>query len=154
MKRLFFFIMAVFLATTAFAANPYRLPFVEQQNGITKIPFVEKEWILGSDRDEWSLYVEKGMFEEHKAVYEFHAATAYKKPYYSDALKSTISKIYTYGALDCRDGNLYILFEWYVDAEETLIHRSSFEFGAYTVEMLTPDTARNEIYNQICKETI
>ena len=152
MKRLFLFVVAALISLPALAE--YRLPFVELQNSITKIPFVEKEWILGSDRDDWSLYVEKGMLEEKKAVHEFHAATAYKKPYYSDGLKALISKIYTYGALDCRDGNLYILFEWYVDPDETLIHRSSFEFGAYTVEMLTPDTSRNEIYNQICKDMI
>ena len=152
MKRLFLFVVAALISLPALAE--YRLPFVELQGGVTKIPFVKKEWILGSDRDEWSLYIEKGMLEEKKAVHEFHAATAYKKPYYSDGLKTTISKIYTYGALDCRDGNLYILFEWYVDPDETLIHRSSFEFGAYTVEMLTPDTSRNEIYNQICKDMI
>lgn len=151
MKYLCSFILALFCAT---ASAEYRLPFVELQGGVTKLPFVEKEWILGSDRDQWSLYVEKGMTEEKKAIHEFHALTAYKKPYYSEGLKTTISKIYTYGALDCRDGNLYILFEWYVDSDETLIHRSSFEFGAYTVEMLSPDTARNEIYNQICRESI
>ena len=154
MKRLFLFVFAILIAFTTYAAEPYRLPFVEQQNGITKIPFIEKDWIIGSDRDEWSLYVEKGMFEERKAIHEFHAVTSYKTPYYSEGLKSTVSKIYTYGALNCRDGNLYILFEWYVDPNETLIHRSSFEFGAYTVEMLTPDTARNEVYNQICGDVI
>ena len=153
MKRLFFFIMAMMISLPSYSAD-YRLPFVESQNGVVKIPFVEKEWILGADRDNWSLYVEKGMYEKHQAIIEFHAVTAYKNPYYSDGLKTIISKIYTYGALDCRNGNLHILFEWYVDPDETLIHRSSHEFGAYTVEMLEPDTARNEIYNQICKESI
>ena len=152
MKRLFLFVMAVLIALPALAE--YRLPFVEIQGGSTKIPFIEKEWMLASDRDEWSLYVEKGMYEERKAIYEFHAATAYKKPYYSDGLRTTISKIYTYGALDCRDGNLYILFEWYVAPDETLIHRSSFEFGAYTVDMQTPNTSRSEVYDQLCKDTI
>ncbi len=153
MKYLFSFLMAVLVSLPSYSAE-YRLPFVELQNGAVKIPFVEKEWILGSDRDNWSLYVEKGMYEEHKAIYEFHAVTAYKQPYYSEGLRTTISKIYTYGALDCRNGNLHILFEWYVDPSENLVHRSSHEFGAYTVEMLEPDTARNEIYIQICKETI
>ena len=154
MKRLFFFVMVLLIAITAIAAEPYRLPFVEQQNGITKIPFIEKEWILGSDRDEWSLYIEKGMYEEKKAVHEFHGATVYKNPYYSEGLRTTISKIYTYGALDCREGNLHILFEWYASPEEILVHRSTYEFGAYTVELLTPNTTRNEVYNQICKDTI
>lgn len=152
MKRLFLFVVAILISLPALA--DYKLPFVELQDGVTKIPFVEKEWILGSDRDNWSLYIEKGMLEEKKAIHEFHAATTYKKPYYSDGLKATISKIYTYGALDCRNGTLYILFEWYVDSEETLIHRSTFEFGAYTVDMQTPDTSRSEIYNQICKDMI
>ena len=153
MKYLFSFIIAVLVSLPAYSTE-YRLPFVELQNGVTKLPFIEKEWILASDRDEWSLYGEKGMYDNNKAIHEFHALTAYKKPYFSDGLKTLIDKIYTYGVLDCRQGYLYILFEWYVDPDETLIHRSGFEFGAYTVEMTTPDSARNEIYNQICKESI
>lgn len=153
MKRLFLFVMAVLISLPSYSAE-YRLPFVELQNGIIKVPFVQKEWILGSDRDDWSLYVEKGLTEEHKPIYEFHAVTAYKKPYFSEGLRSLIDKIYTYGVLDCRNGNLHILFEWYADPNENLVHRSTHEFGSYTVEMLEPDTARNEIYNLICKESI
>ena len=153
MKYLFSFIIAVLISLPSYSAE-YRIPFVELQNGTTKIPFIENEWILGAGRDEWDLYIERGMLDKHKEIYEFHAVTAYKTPYHSDGLRTKVSKIYTYGVLNCKNTNLYILFEWYVDPEETLIHRSSFEFGAYTVEMITPDTARSEIYNLICKETI
>jgi hypothetical protein len=153
MKRLFFIVMALF-ALNAYAAESYRLPFVELQNGTTKIPFVEQEWVLGSERADWLLYLEKGMLKEHKSMYEFHAVTIYKKPYRNDSIKADISKIYTYGVLNCNEANLYILFEWYVDVDENLVFKSSHEFGAYTVEMLTPITARNDVYNQICKETI
>ena len=152
MKRLFLFVMAALISLPALAE--YRLPFIESQDGFTKIPFVEKDWILGAGRDDWDLYVEKGMFDKHKNIYEFHAVTAYKTPYHSDGLKAKISKIYTYGVLNCKEANLYILFEWFVDPDETLVFRGSHEFGAYTVEMITPDTARSEIYNLICKETI
>ena len=155
MKRLFFFVMAVMFAFTANAGQEsYRLPFVELQNGSTKIPFVEHEWVLGTERADWSLYLEKGMLKEHKSMYEFHGATAYKKPYYSDALKMEVSKIYTYGVLNCNEANLYILFEWYVDENENIVFKSTHEFGTYVVEMLTPSSARNDVYNQICKETI
>ena len=145
--------MAIILSTATYAADPYRIPFVEY-DGITKVPFIDKEWIISADRDDWSLYIEKGMYDEHKSMYEFHAVTAYKQPYYSDGLKAFVDKIYTYGVLSCKEGNLHILFEWYVDPNETLIHRSSFEFGAYAVDMTTPDTARNEVYNQICGESV
>lgn len=153
MKRLFLFVTAVLISLSSHSAE-YRLPFVELQNGITKIPFVEKEWTLGSDRDGWSLYIEKGMLEQRKLMHEFHAVTSYKKPYYSDGLKTMVSKIYTYGILDCKDAKLSILFEWFVDPDETLIHRSGFEFGAYTIDMTAPNSARNEVYNHICKEMI
>ena len=153
MKYLFSFVMAVLISLPSYSAE-YRLPFVESQDGFTKIPFIENEWILGAGRDEWDLYIEKGMLDRHKEIYDFHAVTAYKTPYYSEGLKNKISKIYTYGVLNCKQANLYILYEWYTDVDETVIYTSSFEFGAYTVEMVTPDTARNEIYNQICKETI
>jgi hypothetical protein len=154
MKRLFFFVMAALIAVTA-QAESYRLPFVEVQNGNTKIPFIEQEWVLGTERADWSLYLEKGMLKnQNQPTYEFHAVTAYNKPYHSDGLSADVSKIYTYGVMNCNEANLYILFEWYVDVNENLIFKSSHEFGSYTVELLTPFTARNDVYNQICKETI
>jgi len=154
MKRLFFFVMAVLITFTTQAAEPYRLPFVEIQDGTTKIPFIEQEWVLGTERADWSLYLEKGMLKEHKSMYEFHGVTVYKKPYYNDSVKTEISKIYTYGVLNCNEANLYILIEWYVDVNENIVFKSSHEFGTYVVEMLTPSSARNDVYNQICKETI
>jgi hypothetical protein len=155
MKRLFFFVMAVLITFTTQAAEPYRLPFVEIQNGTTKIPFIEQEWVLGTERADWLLYLEKGMFKDQKQpMYEFHGATVYKKPYYSDSVKTEISKIYTYGVLNCNEANLYILVEWYVDVNENIVFKSTHEFGGYVVEMLTPSSARNDVYNQICKETI
>jgi len=154
MQRLFLFVMAVMFAFTA-NAESYRLPFVELQNGSTKIPFVEHEWVLGTERADWLLYLEKGMLKnQNQPMYEFHGATVYKKPYYSDSVKTEISKIYTYGVLNCNEANLYILIEWYVDVNENVVFKSSHEFGSYIVEMLSPITARNDIYNQICKETI
>jgi len=155
MKRLFFFVMAVVITFTTQAAEPYRLPFVEIQDGTTKIPFIEQEWVLGTERADWLLYLEKGMFKDQKQpMYEFHGATVYKKPYYSDSIKTEISKIYTYGVLNCNEANLYILVEWYVDVNENIVFKSTHEFGGYVVEMLTPSSARNDVYNQICKETI
>jgi hypothetical protein len=155
MKRLFSFVMAVLMVFTAHATEQYRLPFVELQNGPTKIPFIEQEWVLGSERADWSLYLEKGMFtKQNQPMYEFHAVTVYKKPYYSEAIRTEVSKIYTYGVMNCNEANLYILFEWYVDVNENIVFKSSHEFGAYVVEMLTPSSARNDVYNQICKESI
>ena len=146
--------VASLIAVAAQASESYRLPFVELQNGVTKIPFVEHEWVPGPERADWQLYLEKGMLNKHQEVYEFHAATVYKKPYRSDGLSADVSKIYTYGVMNCNEANLYILFEWYVDVNENLIFTASHEFGSYTVELLTPFTARNDVYNQLCKESI
>jgi hypothetical protein len=147
--------MITLIVFTTQAAEPYRLPFVEIQDGTTKIPFIEQEWVLGTERADWLLYLEKGMFKDQKQpMYEFHGATVYKKPYYNDSIKTEISKIYTYGVLNCNEANLYILVEWYVDANENIVFKSTHEFGGYVVEMLTPSSARNDVYTQICKETI
>jgi hypothetical protein len=154
MKRLLFFVIATLMAVAAHAES-YRLPFVELQNGVVKIPFVENEWVLGAKRADWLLYLEKGMFsKQNQPMYEFHAVTLYKKPHHNDAIGADISKIYTYGVLNCQEANLYILFEWYVDVDENMVFKGSHEYGAYTVEMLTPTTARNDVYNQICKDSV
>ncbi len=110
MKYLCSFILATLLSLPVQSAE-YRLPFVEQKDGVTKIPFIEREWILSVGRDEWDLYLEKGMFDNHRETYEFHAVTAYKIPYHSDGLKAKISKIYTYGILNCKQSVLHILYE-------------------------------------------
>ena len=154
MNRLLLFVMAVLMVLPVYSAEPYRLPFVEIQNGPIKIPFIQGEWVLGVERADWLVFLEKGMMKEHKDMYEFHAATVYKKPFYNDAIKTEVSKIYSYGVLNCKEANLYILFEWYVDPDDTMVFKGTHEFGTYVVEMLTPTTARNDIYNQICKETV
>lgn len=154
MKRLLFFIMALFIMAPSYSEQSYALPFISSKNGVTKIPFIENEWTLASEREDWSLYIEKEMTKQYSQTYDFHAATLYKVPYYSDGLRTKISKIYTYGTLNCKDGMLHIFAEWFVDADETLVFRSTHEYGAYIIEMLTPDTARNEVYNQLCKEMI
>lgn len=154
MKRLFFFIMAALFAIVVQAAESYRLPSIELPNGNVKIPFIEHEWTLSVERADWNLYVEKGMLQKYQKMYEFHAVTVYKQPFYNEFTKSDVSKIYTYGVLDCNEANLFILFEWFTDPSETVVFRSTHEFGAYTVEMQTQSTARNEVYNQICKERI
>jgi hypothetical protein len=146
--------MAVLIALPSHSVTEYRLPFVEIQNGPTKIPFVENEWTLAVERADWFLYVENGMLKEHKDKYEFHATTVYKQPFYNDMVKTEVSKIYTYGILNCKDANLHILFEGFVDPDDTLVFKGSHEFGSYTVEMLTQNTARNEVYNLVCKEMI
>jgi len=153
MKYLCSFILAMMFSLPA-QSTEYRLPFVELQGGVTKIPFVEREWTLGAERDEWYLYIENSMLNKHKDVLEFHAVTSYKTPYFSDGLRNMVGKIYTYGVLNCKQSVLNIFYEWYVDPNETVIFKSSYEFGAYTVEMVTPNSARNEIYNQICKERV
>ena len=117
-------------------------------------PFIEHEWTLSVERADWNLFIEKGVLKEHQTIYEFHAATVYKQPFYNEMTRSDVSKIYTYGVLNCKEANLYILFEWFTDPNENVVFRSTHEFGSYTVEMLTPNTARNEVYNQVCKETI
>ena len=154
MKRLFFFVMAALFTIVVQAAESYRLPSIELPNGTVKIPFIEHEWTLSVERADWNLFIEKGVLKEHQTIYEFHAATVYKQPFYNEMTKSDVSKIYTYGVLNCKEANLYILFEWFTDPNENVVFRSTHEFGSYTVEMLTPNTARNEVYNQVCKETI
>ena len=154
MKRLFFFVMAALFTIVVQAAESYRLPSIELPNGTVKIPFIENEWSLSVERADWNLFIEKGVLKEHQTIYEFHAATVYKQPFYNEMTKSDVSKIYTYGVLNCKEANLYILFEWFTDPNENVVFRSTHEFGSYTVEMLTPNTARNEVYNQVCKETI
>lgn len=146
--------MAALFTIVVQAAESYRLPSIELPNGTVKIPFIEHEWTLSVERADWDLYVEKGVLKDHQAIYEFHAATVYKQPFYNEMTKSDVSKIYTYGVLNCKEANLYILFEWFTDPNENVVFRSTHEFGSYTVEMLTPNTARNEVYNQVCKETI
>ena len=154
MKRLFLFVMAALFTIVVQAAESYRLPSIELPNGTIKIPFIENEWGLLVERADWDLYIEKGMLQKHQKMYEFHAVTVYKQPFFNDFTKSEVSKIYTYGVLDCNKANLYIIFEWFTDPDENVVFRSTHEFGAYIIEMLTPNTARNEVYNQVCKETI
>ena len=57
MTRLLLFVMAVLMVLPVYSAEPYRLPFVEIQNGPIKIPFIQGEWVLGVERADWIVFL-------------------------------------------------------------------------------------------------
>ncbi len=156
MKYLFSLILVMFMAT-AHATKP-----PEYKLEIVPIPNTEEELIVHNPKDwefvdkssDYKVYVEKGMLGYKNESFEFHAVTEYNVASPMSFTDIPIKRIYTYGVLSCKEANLYLLIDLYVDVNNKIILRQYHEFGSYVSNMSVPNTLRNNVYNFICKESV
>ncbi len=156
MKYLFSLILVMFM-TTAIASKP-----PEYKLDIVPIPNTDDELIVHNPQDwefvdksaDYKVYVEKGMLGYKNEMFEFHAVTEYDVPAPMSFTDIPIKRIYSYGVLNCKEANLYLLIDLYVDVHNKIIMRQYHEFGSYVSNMNNPNTIRYNVYNLLCKESV
>ena len=150
MKYLFSIFLALCLAT---AHAEKQKGFTLQING-DQLIHNQADWQYATETSSYTLFVEKGMIGHKDETVEFHSYMEYKKPYKYDAIEQKIKRIYNYGILNCSQAKLYLLVDLYTDEQDIIRYRAGFDFGQYVSDLDEPNTARNDVYNLICKELI
>ena len=146
MKRLFFFILALFMAT----ANAYDLN-ISKDDVITHI---QEDWIFVGKSDRFDLYIEKGLLNSPKdETVDFHAYIQFNKPTKIDPIEAPIYRIYTYGKIHCGSGQMMMISDLYTNIQNKIEFRQYFSPGVQIIDMTTPNTLRADSYNLICKES-
>ena len=153
MKYLLTFIMAVAFNVSA---NPtdFNLNIQRLDNGKETIHFVPDAWEFVTESTSYRVSVEKGALRTEQDNVEFHSVTVFNEPFFYDSVGSLVDKIYTYGVLSCSEKNLYIFNEVYVDPKEIIVFNSMHQYGAFTVELESPNTQRNDIFKAVCYKSI
>lgn len=148
MKRLFISIMLALMTASTYA---YEL-------GITQEDLIlhnQDDWVFVGKSDIFSLYVEKGMLGESKDhIIDFHAYIEFNELEKMQYIEAPVSRIYTYGKLNCPRGEMMMLTDMYTSSENKVIFRQYFPPGAAIADMKTPNTMRLEAYKVICNESI
>ena len=153
MKYLLTFIMVVAFNASA---NPtdFNLNIQRLDNGKETIHFVPDAWEFVTESTSYKVSVEKGALRTEQDNVEFHSVTVFNEPFFYDSVGSLVDKIYTYGVLSCSEKNLYIFNEVYVDPKEIIVFNSMHQYGAFTVELESPNTQRNDIFKAVCYKSI
>lgn len=148
MKRLLISIMVALMTASTYA---YDLNVTQED----VILHSQDDWFYVGKTDLFSLYVEKGMLEESKDhIIDFHAYIEFNEPENIQYVESPISRIYTYGKLNCPRGEMMMLTDMYTSPENKIMFRQYFPVGTAIADMKTPNTMRLEAYKVICNEAI
>ena len=65
-----------------------------------------------------------------------------------------VSALYVFGSLHCGRKQLMMLMDLYVDANNKVVFRNSYEVNSNIVSLNVPHTTRFDILNLVCKESI
>jgi len=153
MKYLLAFIVAVAFNVSANQTD-FNLNIQRLDNGKETIRFVPDAWEFVTESTSYKVSVEKGALRTEQDKVEFHSVTVFNEPFFYDSVGSLVDKIYTYGVLSCSEKNLYIFNEVYVDPKEIIVFNSMHQYGAFTVELESPNTPRNDIFKAVCYKSI
>lgn len=135
-------------------AGDFELDFLINKDGTRTIIHNPDDWILASSTAGFDLYIDKTLTKERKPIYLLHSVTVLKPPRTFVGVDGIIDRIYTNGVLMCDEAIIVLASEFFTDKNGAVKFYTSFESSSYIVEVSTKNTARNEVYSMLCKDTI
>jgi len=153
MKRLFSFLLATFLSLPVLAGD-FELDFLSNKDGTKTIIHNPDDWLLVSDTAGFDLLIDKTLIKEKKPIYLLHSVTLLKPPRTFAGVDGIVDRIYTNGVLVCDQTIVILASEFFTDKNGVVKFVTSFESNSYVVEVATKNTARNDVYNLLCKDSI
>ena len=145
-----FLLTALLCFSVTATAKEFRLQFSDP----TQVVVNDSDWVKVSHNDIYDLYISQyaiGTNEQSPYIHSmvlFHdtPGTTFNN------IIGPVKRIFTFGNLDCRQGVLTLLNDWFVDITNQVVYTQSHAPGEYLTEVLTNHTPRNDAYNAICKK--
>lgn len=153
MKHLFTVLLTALLSLPTFAAD-FELDFLTNKDGTRTIIHNPEDWALASSTAGFDLYIDKTLVKEKKPNYLLHSVTVLKPPRTFNGIEGIVERIYTNGVLVCDSSVIVLYSEFFTDKNGVIKFYNAFEPGAYVVEVATRNTARNDVYNLLCKDSV
>jgi hypothetical protein len=134
--RRFITVVFMLLSTVSLAADnsKYNFTFKTDAQGKHIVADLQQmiyigesmKWILSANWETWS---------ENSAIKLMHSVTQFRQPEQTDINKITFQRIYSYGFIDCRLNQLFILNEYYTTQQGLIMLDNKFEAGEYIVNL-------------------
>lgn len=123
---------------------------IEIKKGLVK--FDKNEFELIYENDEYNFYFRKNLVKVDSDEYAVHTMVEYKSPNgveYSE-YNITVKKIYNFGIVNCKQKSIDLLTDIFTNPEEVIVFIANYNFGIFRSELVSPNTARNAVYNKVC----
>lgn len=144
-------VVLMFIVTTVLAADNSKFKFnfntdaqgqhisadVRQMAYIGEAP----KWVLSATWEPWT---------DNSAIKLMHSLTQFKQPEQTDINQISFQRIYTYGFIDCRLNQLFILNEYYTTQQDLIVLDNKFQPGDYTVD-LAANKVLHTLLSYVCK---
>lgn len=151
MKYLFSFVIAVLMTCSLHAEqSDYKLNFTNDD----VIVHNQNDWYFVTQSDGYDIYIEKSTVGAKQEIVSFHAYVPYHVPQEFYGIDVPVSALYVFGSLHCGRKQLMMLMDLYVDANNKVVFRNSYEVNSNIVSLNVPHTTRFDILNLVCKESI
>ena len=129
-------VVLLFLATTLLAADnsKFKFNFSTDAQGqhiaadLRQMTYIGEatKWILVATWEPWT---------DNSAIKLMHSMTQFRTPERTDINQLSFQRIYTYGYIDCRLNQLFILNEYYTTQDNLVVLDNKFQNGEYIVDL-------------------
>jgi hypothetical protein len=154
MKKILFIILLA-AASLAFAATEFKLHFIEEGND-TIVAFTETDWEYIAQEDPYQLFLNKGGFNKiENGMLKMHSMIVFDKAREYTNISVPVKKIYSYGLVDCENAKLYLITDFFTDANDKIVWVQRHAMGSFITNLDVPNTPRGQVFIKMCgKEAI
>lgn len=129
-------VVLMFIVTTVLAADnsKFKFNFSTDAQGqqisadLKQMTYIGEatKWILSATWEPWT---------DNSAIKLMHSMTQFRAPEKTDINQISFQRIYTYGYIDCRLSQLFILNEYYTTQDNLVVLDNKFQNGEYIVDL-------------------
>lgn len=129
-------IVLLFMAAVVLAADTSTYNFAFKTDSRDKyITADNRPMVYIGEASNWTLSATWEPWSENSAIRLIHSVIQYKEPKKTDINQIAFQRIYSYGFIDCRLNQLFILNEYYTTQQDLIVLHNKFQPGEYAVDM-------------------
>jgi len=148
MKRLIASLL-MFITLTA-GAEPFRLKFDKTESDDIYVKYDKTEWEFVGRHNDWELYLSRGETDKINGMTVMHTMIVYDKLVKSTTTNDFIHRIFNYGLIDCGNGRIFLLKDFFTDINHKVIWVNKYEFGKFIADV-PEDSPRGKVYKLMCE---
>jgi hypothetical protein len=129
-------VVLMFVATVVMAADnsTFEFKFSSDSQGKHIQSDVRQMTYIG-EAPKWTLSATWEPWVGNAAIRVMHSTTQFRHAEQTDINAIAFQRIYTYGFIDCRLNQLFILNEYYTTQQDLVVLDNKFQPGEYTVDL-------------------
>ena len=129
-------VVLMFITTTVPAADNSKFSFhfnTDAQGQHISADLRQMTYI--GEASKWTLSATWEPWDSNPAIKLIHSMTQFRKSEQTDINQIAFQRIYTYGYIDCRLNQLFILNEYYTTQDNLIMLDNKFQNGEYIVDL-------------------